>query len=92
MSISFNFCVQKSKMMYTNLSRHQIFFWSSKEKLTKDKVNPNHGEQDRILVMANFEINFLSYTTTHFSSNLYGNICRMSHTTNFVFILLKFVP
>jgi len=35
-------------------------FWSSKKKLANDKVIPNHVKQNRVLDMANFEINFLS--------------------------------
>jgi len=34
--------------------------WISKEKLTRDKVIPIHGQQNQVLDMANFEINFLS--------------------------------
>jgi len=60
MLISFNFCVQQSKMMYTNMPRHKKFFQSSKKKFTKDKVILNHIEQNRVIDMANFEINFLS--------------------------------
>jgi len=58
MKTSFIFCVQQSKMMYTNMPRHKKHLGTSKKKLTKDKVIPNHVKQNRILDMANFEINF----------------------------------
>jgi len=34
--------------------------WSPKKKLIKDKVIPIHGQQNQILAMADFEINYLS--------------------------------
>jgi len=48
------------KMMFNNMARHKKFFQSSKKKLTKDKVILNHGQQNQVLDMANFETNFLS--------------------------------
>jgi len=46
--------------MYTNMLRHKKLSWSSKKKLTKDKVNPIYSQQNQILDMIDFEINFFS--------------------------------
>jgi len=40
-------------------AKAQKFFQSSKKKLTKDKVMPNHVEQNQVLDMVDFETNFL---------------------------------
>jgi len=55
-----NFRIQQSEMMYNNMWSHKKFFQSSKKKLTKDKLIPIHGQQNRVLDTANFETNFLS--------------------------------
>jgi len=46
--------------MYTNMPSHKKIFWSSKKNLTKDEVIPIHCQQNRVLDMANLEINYLS--------------------------------
>ncbi len=89
MSTSFNFCVQQSKMMYTNMPRHKKFFWSSKKKLTKFKVVPNYSAQNRVLDMANFEIHFLSNHNWVFLQTSIV-MCYMLHTTTFAYSLLDF--
>jgi hypothetical protein len=89
MSTSFNFCVQQSKTMYTNMPRHKKFYWSYKKKFTKFKVLPTCSAQNRVLDMANFEIHFLS---NHNWVSLQTSVvmCYMSHTTTFANSLLDF--
>jgi len=76
--------------MYTNMPRHKKVFWSSKKKSTKDKAILNHVEQNRVLDMAKFEINFLSNYNQFFLQTSMV-MWSMSHTTTFMFTLLHFV-
>jgi len=90
MIISFNFCVQQSEMMYTNMTRHKQLFQITKKKLAKDKVNPNHIEQNWVFDMTNFEIDFLS-KNNYFFRHTCMVMCSMLYTTTFVYLLLDFV-
>ena len=59
-------------------AKAQKVFWSYKKKFTKDEVIPNHGEQNRVLDMANLEIHFLTNNKCFFLQTSM-NTCGMSH-------------
>ncbi len=75
--------------MYQLAKAQNVFFWSSKKKLTKFKVVPNYIAQNRVLDMANFEIHFLSNHNWVFLQTSIV-MCYMSHTTTFAYSLLDF--